>query len=137
MRMRKAGMRLLLALSRRHAFSARTRAVYDSVLDFLGLPIDEQVELGRHNQRRAYIHRGMINFLRHPPPVLNSTMFLGKRVLNAFGIHPIHFLRKHMTAPAQHDPLESCLRSELVEEFREDTECLEALLEADLSAWKR
>jgi hypothetical protein len=114
-------------------FVADTRAVYEEVLAFLGVPSDGRKLFPRANERRRNRIRWLGRMLLNPPrglvplrraalrtPVLRSAWSLVQR-LN--------------TARFEPRPLRPEFRRELVEEFRDDVDLLAGLIGRDLSHW--
>ena len=118
------------------------QAVVDRILDFLGLPpFPAPVELPRTNTRRQARFPWLTQLISAPPPLLRPLVSPAKRVLNAMGIKPSVVMMKHLSRPAEAAltpaaPPDPAFREGLVASFAEDIDRLEALIGADLSAWR-
>lgn len=118
-------------------FSSDTKAVYESVLEFLELAPDHRSDFITMNPRRVYAYPRVISLLRNPPGLLKPGIYLGKYILNRFGIRPIRYLRRYLTRPAASAPLDPAFRSRLLSAFRADIELLESIMSVRLDHWKK
>ncbi|MEJ6396204.1 sulfotransferase [Gymnodinialimonas sp. 2305UL16-5] len=114
--------------------------VVSRVLDFLDLPdFDEPVSLPRTNTRREPRFPGLSQFIAAPPFWIRPLVSPAKRVLNAIGIKPSVVMMNHLSRPAEpktRTDTDTQFRAEIITEFSEDIARLEALIGADLSAWR-
>jgi hypothetical protein len=114
-------------------FIARTREIYEDVLDFLGLPSDGRTKFQRVNRSREGRY-GRLN----RAVVLNRT--LNSLLINS-GISqtaPYRFVRNLLikeTPPTVKKALSPDFRAELAEVYREEVALLSELVGRDLSSW--
>ncbi len=114
-------------------FARDTRAVYEDVLGFLGVPSDGRRRFPRVNESRRNRIGWFGRLLLNPRPGLVPlrSYALKTPVLARFW----SLAQRLNTAPVERRPLSPEFRRELVEEFRDDVERLSALIGRDLSHW--
>jgi hypothetical protein len=118
-----------------------TRAVYEDVLGFLGVPSDGRRRFPRVNESRRNRIGWLGRVLLNPPrqlvpfrrfalgtPILRRGWLLLRRLNTRNGL-------AHQAARIERRTLRPGFRRELVEEFRDDVERLSALIGRDLSHW--
>lgn len=118
------------------AFTQNTKPEYETVLKFLEVGSDDRSDFKTVNARRAYAFPRVIAVLREPPMLLKPGIFLGRQLLNRFGIHPTRYLRRYLTVPTRSSPLDPNFRAQLTHAFRDDIELLESMLAVNLNHWK-
>jgi hypothetical protein len=101
------------------------RAVYLRILDFMGVPDDGRNEFPKCNAARKVKSVALYRLLRSTL-ALESVAYLKK----ALGLKTLGFGRPDLPMPAQ-------IRYFLSEQFEEEIEMLEGVLERDLSHWRR
>ena len=115
--------------------------VVAELLDFLDLPPPtDQHTLTQQNRRRESRLPGLNRFLAAPPRPLRPLVAPAKRALNALGIKPSEVMMKHLSRPAdaeRDDTVDPETEARVRAAFMPDIRRLEALLDWDLSAWKR
>jgi hypothetical protein len=119
-------------------FAASPKAVYDDIIEFLGIPHDGRTEFPRINENKRAKIPWLRDFMRKPPPALHSAV---RGLKNALGAEGISSTKKRIvalnTVRERRPPLSSKFRAELVEAFREEVALLGRLLDRDLSHWNR
>lgn len=116
------------------------QAVVDELLEFIGLPpFETPVALPKTNTRRQARYPKLMQFLTSPPAVLRPLVGPVKRQLNKRGIKPSEVMMKHMSqhATGTQAKLDPDLRAQMLAQFEPDIVRLEALLDMDLSDWRR
>lgn len=119
-------------------FVADPKAVYESILAFLGVPSDDRKKFPPVNAN--YEHRSkLLARIIHPP---QSVYKLVMRLISIFGVgfmnkvnviySKVERLNARRTPRQAIDP---ALRAKLQSHFREDIQRLAALIQRDLSAW--
>lgn len=125
-----------LLILRYDHFVADPRAVWRSVLDFLGLDDDGRREFPVVNERRAHGNPLLAKLVMRPPRLLGKTAALARRVLNTnrlgIGSALLRLTRVRATAP----PLDPAFRADLVAELESEYHLLERIMDADLSTWR-
>jgi len=115
--------------------AANTRAVYEDVLSFLGVPSDGRTAFPRVNESKRNRVRWLGRLLLNPPPPLGAVRRFALRTPVLRGLWRL--ATRLNTAPAARAPMRPEFRRELVEEFREDVDLLAELIGRDLSHWHR
>jgi hypothetical protein len=117
-------------------FAASPQAVYDDVIEFLGLPHDGRTEFPRINDNKRARIDWLRRFARKPPPMLRSAI---RGLKDAIGSEGLSTAKKKLvalnTTKERRPPLSAEFRAELVEVFREEVALLGRLLPRDLSHW--
>lgn len=117
-------------------FAASPKAVYDEVIDFLGLPHDHRTSFPRINENKRVRIAWLRDFSRKPPPGLRNAFRSLKR---AVGGEAISSVKKKIvalnTVRERRPPLSPELRAELVASFRDEVGLLSRILDRDLSHW--
>lgn len=114
--------------------------VIDRILDFLDLPpFEESIELPKTNTRRQPRFPWLTQMISAPPPALRPLVGPIKRGMNAVGLKPSVIMMKYLSrSGATAKPkLESDFQNELLASFTEDITRLEAVLQLDLSDWRK
>ena len=117
-------------------FAAAPQAVYDDVIEFLGIPHDGRTEFPRINEGKRARLDWLRDFYRKPPPPLRSAFRGLKRAVGGDSMGTV--ARKLValnTVKERRPPLSPEFRAELVEAFRDEVALLGRLLERDLSHW--
>jgi Sulfotransferase domain len=117
-------------------FAAAPQAVYDDVIEFLGIPHDGRTEFPRINEGKRARLDWLRDFYRKPPRPLRSAFRGLKRAVGGDSIGTV--ARKIValnTIKERRRPLSPEFRAELVEAFRDEVALLGRLLERDLSHW--
>ena len=117
-------------------FAAAPQAVYDDVIEFLGIPHDGRTEFPRINEGKRARLDWLRDFYRKPPPPLRSACrglqrAVGGDRLATGALKGVALNRDKAGRP----PLSPEFRAELVEAFRDEVALLGRLLERDLSHW--
>ncbi|MBA3445503.1 MAG: sulfotransferase [Gemmatimonadales bacterium] len=117
-------------------FAVSPQAVYDDVIEFLGIPHDQRSNFPRINDNKRARLGWLSNFTRKPPPVLHTAV---RRLKQAVGGEGITAVKSKIvvlnTVREKRQPLSPEFRTELVETFREEVALLSRLLNRDLSHW--
>ena len=117
-------------------FAASPKAVYDEVIQFLGIPHDNRTHFPQINENKSARVSWLRDFYRKPPSALRSAL---RGVKEAVGAEGISAAKKKIvdlnTVKARRPPLPPELRAELVDAFREEVALLSQLLNRDLSHW--
>ena len=117
-------------------FAASPQAVYDEVIEFLGVPHDGRTDFGRVNESKRARLAWLRDFYRKPPPTLRNAFRGLKRVMGDRRITAVaHKLVDLNTVTAPRPPLSPSFRAELVAAFRGEVALLSRLLNRDLSHW--
>ena len=117
-------------------FAAAPQAVYDDVIEFLGIPHDGRTEFPRINEGKRARFDWLRDFYRKPPPPLRSAFRGFKWAVGGDSMGTV--ARKLValnTVKERRPPLSPEFRAELVEAFRDEVALLGRLLERDLSHW--
>lgn len=117
---------------------AGPRAMYLSVLDFLGLPDDDRASFPRVNEGNGYRNRAIIDALHRLPRGVDPLIYGVKRVANRSGIRPLGLLKRFNTKPRPRTALRPDFHRELEAAFEDDIRETEALLGRSLEpCWVR
>lgn len=114
-------------------FIRDTRAVYEEVLTFLGVPSDNRETFPRINENKGHRSEAFGYWLRKPPLQI---MALKQKL----GIKGTGFGRVLLNINAEQKeryPLSAVFRRELVNEFYEEVEKLSDVMKRDLSHWHK
>jgi hypothetical protein len=114
-------------------FARDTRAVYEEVLAFLGVPSDGRERFPRANERRRNRSIWLGRALLNPPPALAPLRRAALRTPVVRGLWSL--VQRLNTVRIRPRPLRPEFRRELVEEFRDDVNRLAGLIGRDLSHW--
>ncbi len=110
------------------------RATFDTVLRFLGLTTDVDVELTRENETLKARLPGLQPRLLAPSKALTT---IAKAVIPAGARRRVRRRALNMnSAPAEREPLDPGLRAELMSELQPGIDALGKMTGRDLSAWK-
>jgi hypothetical protein len=115
-------------------FTKDTKAVYEDVLAFLGLPSDNRTEFppvyeGRSLSKNKFSR--LVLYLLRPPKIL-------VRIKDRLNIHGTGLLAKPtkmLTTKSKREAVSPELHAEMVETFRADVEKLSRIVGRDLSHW--
>jgi hypothetical protein len=113
---------------------ADPRAVYEKVLDFLGLESDGRTSFPRINERKRERSRWLGRLVKRSP------FGVWRRIKRAAGIEARGLKRLVLrlnSSTVSPPPIGDRLRRELVETFEPEVEKIETLLGRNLAAWKR
>jgi hypothetical protein len=117
-------------------FAAAPQAVYDDVIEFLGIPHDGRTEFPRVNEGKRARLDWLRDFYRKPPPPLRSAFRGLKRAVGGDSMGTV--ARKLValnTVKERRPPLSPEFQAELVDAFWDEVALLGRLLERDLSHW--
>jgi hypothetical protein len=118
-------------------FTASPQAMYDEVIEFLGIPHDQRSEFPRINENKRARMTWLRDFYRKPPPLLHHAI---RRLKQAVGSEGVASVRQKIvdlnTVKERRAPLSPEFRAELVETFRPEVTLLGRILDRDLSDWK-
>lgn len=112
-------------------FRTATKAVYDEVLTFLGVPDDGRTEFPRYNANKRHRSKWLGMQLMKPPRFLLSLRNMMK--LQDTGV--IRLLKRFNAATKPRPAFDPDIRDELAETFRDDIELLAVIIDRDLSHW--
>ncbi len=118
--------------------AANTRAVYEDLLQFIGVPSDGRTNFAQINAGFG-VKSPLLARLFHPPqflykPLMKMAGLLGAGFMkNAFRLYDR--LERLNTARTPRASLSPALRAEMEEHFRPDVEQLQNILGRDLSHW--
>ena len=117
-------------------FAKSPQAVYDDVIEFLGLPHDGRTEFPRINDNKRARVDWLRRFARKPPPVLRKAFRGLKQAVGGEGIAAVKKrIVEANTVKERRPPLTPGFRAELAETFRDEIALLGRLLGRDLSHW--
>ena len=116
-------------------FVKSTKKVYENILDFLEVPIDNKADFQRINQNKVYKLDLLGQFTAKPPIHLTNVVMKAKKALGIERLGIIEKMRSINTQTNTRKTLDKNFRLELVEEFREDITKLSQLHNKDLSHW--
>jgi hypothetical protein len=115
-----------------------TRAVYEDVLAFLGVPNDGRDSFPRVNESKTARLGWFARFVSSSPFPFNMLRWGLRRILGWKTSRAlVHRLRRMNLQPQQRQPLSREFHEELVRYFDEEVRLLEELLGRDLSHWRR
>jgi len=121
-------------------FARDPRAVYESILSFLGVPSDHRTEFPPVNAGFEARSRLLARII-HPPKFVYKTFM---KVMSIFGVRFMNFVNtvyskveKLNARRSPRNPIDPALRARLQEYFRDDIQILSGLIGRDLSAWTR
>lgn len=113
------------------------RKVYLDTLNFLEVEDDGRIDFPKINENKRYKSTFIGNLSNNPPVFL---MKISKFIKKILGLQKVHFMKKiheKNKETVQREPLSIEFKKELMEEFKEDIERLEKLINRDLSSWKK
>jgi len=116
-------------------FVRDTRAVYESVLSFLGVPSDNRSDFPRINENKRHKVEFVGRLIIRPPRAIMRPVYHLKSLLGIERTGILRRLQKMNADKKKRSPLRPEFRAELVEAFREEVEKLETILNRDLSHW--
>ncbi len=116
-------------------FTKNTKAIYEEVLAFLGVPSDGCEEFPRINENKQMRNASVGKFILHTPRTLSRCLGATKRLLGLNDLHVSPWLRKLNSRTVRRSPLGHPMKQELAEAFRDDIHKLSGLLGRDLSHW--
>ena len=117
-------------------FTASPDQVYNEVIQFLGIPHDGRNEFPRINENKRARLPWLRDFIRKPPPPLQSAYRSFKKAVGEEGLNTIkNKVVTLNTVTERRPPLSTALRAELVDAFREEVALLSRLMQRDLSHW--
>lgn len=111
--------------------------VYVSVLEFLGIEYDSREDFPPVNANRRIRNLSLHAFARNPPASMVKLVEIAKRIFgfNRLGLLPS--LRRKLMVETARPPQSEKLRASMLAEFSADIDLLGALIQRDLSHWKR
>lgn len=116
-------------------FIAATKPVYESVLEFIGVPTDDRRDFPTVNESKTHRSRLFGWLTQTPPRPVITTVRLMRRHLG-LDINPLLArLRRMNDVKAVRAPLDPAFRRELQSVFAADIRLLGTLAGRDLSAW--
>lgn len=113
-------------------FKASPKAVYEEVLEFLGVEGDGRTEFPKVNDGRAHRSNLLGKMVMTAPFPLN---LIRKSIGPSMRGMLVRTFHRRLARPFKRPPLSLSFRAELVEEFRDDVHRLGELLNRDLSSW--
>lgn len=116
-------------------FRRDVRAVYEDVVQFLGVPSDGRQTFPVVNQNKRHTIAWLGRFTEQPPRSLMAGARLVKKVLGLKSLGVLSRLRKFNVREESRQPMSADLRNYLAELFRDDVEKLSERLGRDLSHW--
>lgn len=116
-------------------FRRDVRAVYEDVLEFLGVPTDDRQTFPKVNQNKRHSVAWLGKFTEQPPRGLVAAARLVKRLLGLKTLGVMSRLRKINVREESREPISPALRSYLANVFRDDVEKLSERIGRDLSHW--
>jgi hypothetical protein len=117
-------------------FVADTKKVYEETLDFLGVDSDNRTDFTPKNENRYFKNTKLANLVSKTAKKYPGVMLVKRRLGIPEGVSVLKFINKLNRVKAKRQPLDEAFREQLYNEFREDVERLEKLLDRDLSHWK-
>ena len=116
-------------------FVKSTDEVYESILNFLEVPIDQKTDFQPINQNKVHRLEWLGKFTAKPPVYLTKLAMKAKKFLGIERLGIIEQMRSVNTQKNPRKTLDKNFHLELVEEFREDIKKLSQLHNRDLSHW--
>jgi hypothetical protein len=116
-------------------FTRNTKAVYEDVLAFLGVPPDGRVEFPKINEARRHKNPLLARLTQRPPEPL---LRLARVVKPALGLADVSVLAKLRAWNTEHKRAEKVRRElelEVLSELRDDAQLLSQLTGRDLKTW--
>ena len=117
-------------------FVADTKNVYEETLDFLGVDSDNRTDFTPKNENRYFKNTKLANLVSKTAKKYPGVMLVKRRLGIPEGVSVLKFINKLNRVKAKRQPLDEAFHKQLYNEFREDVERLEKLLDRDLSHWK-
>ncbi|MBD1945821.1 sulfotransferase [Coleofasciculus sp. FACHB-712] len=116
-------------------FTTSTKAVYEDVLRFLGVPLDGRLNFPRINESKSHQVSLIGKFTQCPPLPLLKIAIKFKETLGLEKIGIIDKIRQSNTRVRSRKLLNVDFRAELINEFQEDIQKLSWLVDKDLNHW--
>ena len=116
-------------------FVQDTKAVYEQVLEFIGVPSDGRTGFPLVNERKRLRNWQLGWLVEHAPRRWLSWRRRVYRALGVDGFGLLEPLRRWNAVPQKRPPLRSEFRKELAEAFRADIAELSDVIGRDLSFW--
>jgi hypothetical protein len=120
-------------------FKTNTLSVYEDVLSFLGVPSDRRTDFPRVNKNAVHRVHFLTMPIYNPPQIILNIVRIFKY---KFGMDQkirqiMEVLIKLNTKEVDRKPLSPQIRAEMLEAFSEDIDKLSAILNRDLTHWKK
>lgn len=116
-------------------FVADTRAAYEEVLAFLGVPSDGRRDFAPVNAGKRHRIPAVGKLTEQPPALLRAVLPTAKKFLGLKEFGLLDKVRAVNDVPLRRPPLRPAFRNELNEVFRDDIRLLEKLLGRNLDPW--
>ena len=116
-------------------FVCDTEGVYESVLAFLGLPLEHDVEFRPHNQNATHRYTWLSAITEQPPEALQRMVRTVKSVTGAGSLNVMRKLRNWNLVETERPPLEAYIRRAVLAHYRSDIETLARLTGRNLDHW--
>lgn len=118
-------------------FASNTASVYQDVLGFLGLSFDERTSFPVVNSNKRYRSSLLAQFTKKTPLVLVRNAMRVKSFLGISSWGVLDRLKNINRSIEKRPPLETDLKTQLADCFRDDIKKLALLTDRDLSVWLR
>ncbi len=116
-------------------FVSDTEGVYESVLRFLDLPLDHDVEFKPHNQNATHRYGWLSALTEQPPEALQRMVRTVKSVTGAGDLKVMKRLRNWNLVETERPPLDASMRRTVLDHYRDDVQKLARLTGRDLDHW--
>lgn len=109
---------------------------FSQVCTFLGIPPMSIDAVPHANPRRSWRNRKLAEFLDYPPGPLRALYGPAKRVVNAFGLHPLRQITRLNASNSRGVAMRPEFRDELLSVFSANNNKLRQLLNDPLEKWR-
>lgn len=116
-------------------FFKNTKAVYQEVLSYLGLPDDERTDFPKVNQNKHHKLGWLANVTQHPPKELTNMIMKLKKKIGLEHIGVLRILRKINKSEIQRQPLSDKFKMKLIQTYYNEVVKLSRLTGRDLNHW--
>ena len=117
-------------------FAANTKACYEEVLRFLGVPSDGRIEFPVINAAGTHRFDSVAHFVMQPPRWVGSLVRVFRPLFRRLGLRHLRGrVLSVLTRPIRKVPLKSDFHAELANAFRDEILLMSRLLGKDFSHW--
>lgn len=116
-------------------FTNSTSSVYEKVLNFLEVPLDNRTEFARVNANKIHQSSLLGKVTQKPPKFLVNAAMKTKEIIGLSEWGVLDAIRSFNSKPTKRKALSPDFKAELIDEFATDIQKLSALLDRDLSHW--
>ena len=118
-------------------FKENTAQTYNSVLNFLGLPLQHEQNFSIINKNKTHKSALIARLIKKPPKPLVKLVKLTKSFFKIDSLGIINLLRKYNNKEQKRVALKDEFRKSLVLEYTPEVAKLEKILNLNLSHWKK